>query len=345
MLKRLTSRELLELLSATWETTIRLAWIEAVNSIRSGIVLKRIVERLERGDLPGAIRALNLDESAYSPLSEALRQAYNAGGVATVDQMPALRDPEGYRLVVRFDMRNPEAETWLRDHSSTLITRIHQDQVVAIRESLSAGLERGDNPTRTALNVVGRVNRATGRREGGVIGLTSQQARYVQSATQELLSGDPEALRHYLTRERRDKRFDKTVLKAIAEEKSLPIETVNRITGRYSDGLLKLRGDMIARTETMAALNASQVAAYRQAIGEGKIDAQAVVKVWHSARDDRVRYSHSRLNGQRVGINGRFTSPYGSQLEYPGDPKAPTFETVGCRCWMQVRVDHLAGLE
>ena len=137
--------------------------------------------------------------------------AFNGGGVAAVEGMPALRDPSGHTIVVRWDVRNLAAEEWLRLHSSTLITGIVQDQETAIRTALEAGLARGDNPTRTALDVVGRVNRVTGTREGGIIGLTAHQAGYVDNARRELSSGDPSAMRNYLDRGRRDKLFDRTV--------------------------------------------------------------------------------------------------------------------------------------
>lgn len=138
-------------------------------------MLRRVVECLERGDINGAIAAMHLDEAAFHPLDEAIRQAFNGGGVATVEQMPALRDPEGHRFVIRFDARNVEAENWLRYHSTTMVSNIIADQQEGIRTALTAGLERGDNSTRTALDVVGRVNRVTGLREGGVIGLTASQ--------------------------------------------------------------------------------------------------------------------------------------------------------------------------
>lgn len=165
-----------------------------------------IGKRLERGDINGAIAAMHLDEAALRPLDEAIRQAFNGNGVATVEQMPALRDPEGHRFVIRVDARNVEAENWLRYHSTTLVSNIIADQQECIRTALQAGLERGDNPTRKALDVVGRLNRVTGRREGGLIGLTASQGNAVARARQELLSGQPDQLRSYLTRGRRDTR-------------------------------------------------------------------------------------------------------------------------------------------
>lgn len=344
MLKRLSPRERFEQLVATWEPILRAAFIEAIDDIRSNIVLRRIVERMERGDIAGAIQAMNLDEAAFRPLDEAIRQAFSGGGVAAVEQMPVLRDPEGHRIVIRFDARNIEAESWLREHSATLLRAILEDQREAIRVSLAEGLARGDNPTRAALDVVGRVSRATGRREGGILGLTAQQSSYVGRARQELLSGDPDALRNYLSRGRRDKRFDKTVMKALREGKPLPRDVVDKIVSRYSDGLLKLRADTMALHETFTGLNEAKMQAYRQAIAKGAVRVETLTKSWHDSRDGRVRHSHWVMNGQKVPFDGKFVSPSGALLDYPHDPKAPLAETLGCRCWMNVKMDFVAAL-
>lgn len=344
MLKRLSLRERFEQLVATWEPIIRAAFMEAIDDIRSTIVLRRIVERLERGDVNGAIRALNLDEAAFRPLEEAIRQTFNGGGVAAVEHMPALRDPEGYRVVFRFDMRNPAAEGWLREHSATLVTNIVADQKAAIRAALEDSLARGDNPTKTAVNVAGRVNRVTGRREGGVIGLTAQQTDYVARARQELFRGDPEALRNYLARGRRDKRFDRTVAKALREGRPLPRETVDKIVGRYADGLLKLRADTIALNETFGALGASKDEAFRQRIERGDIQAQNVTKTWKHTPQERPRLQHVAMQGQKVQFDQPFMAPDGTPIPYPHAPGVPARHTLGCKCFAEYRIDFVAEL-
>lgn len=345
MLKRLTPREQFELLVSQWEPVIRKAFLDAIADIKSNVVMKRVVERMERGDVAGAIEAMDLDATAFRTLDKAIAETFEGGGIASTSNMPTLRDPEGHAFTVRFDVRNIVAENWIRDHSSQLVTNIIADQRNSIRQALEAGLERGMNPRTTALDVVGRIDTATGRRTGGVLGLTAQQELFSQKALGELLSGDEALLRHYLTRERRDKRFDRTVSKAIRDGKPIPAETVQRMIGRYRDNLLKLRGDTIARTETMAALGQSNIEAYRQAIADGKVSASVVFKIWHSTPDGRTRHTHRVMNKQKVSFDGKFQSRPGVFLAYPCDPDAPVEETVNCRCFMQVKIDHLAGIE
>ena len=345
MLKRLTPREKLEQLAATWEPVLRRAWQEAIEAVKSAVVLARIIERLERRDIDGAIHALDLDPAFFRPLDKALLDTFEGGGVATVEGMPVLRDPDGHRIAIGFNVRAPEAEAWLREHSSGLVREITADQLETARVTLTAGMERGSNPRHVALDLVGRKNRATGQRQGGSIGLTSTQAGQVENARQRLLSGDPAQIRKLLELKSRDKRFDKA-LRKLAEEGGTPDQSfVSKWTGQYADRLLKLRGEVIARTEAITALNRAQIAAYEQAIAKGAVDAQAVTKTWMATMDGRTRDTHMLLNGKAVGFREKFQSFSGAQLEYPGDPNAPASERINCRCTMLLKIDHLRGIK
>lgn len=336
-----SNRSRFEQLLDKFEPLLQQAFLDAVTDIRSRVVLKNLVEALERGDVAAAIDILGIEREAFGKFELAFADAYNAGGIDMAGSM-VLRDPNGSRIAFRFGVRNPEAEAWLRDHSARLVTRIVDDQREAIRVALTEGLAQGNNPRTTALDIVGRTSRATGSRTGGLIGLTAPQERFVASARQELLSGDSVALRNYLSRERRDKRFDALVRKAIAEGRALDKATVDRIVGRYADRLLALRGEMLSRTETMMALGKSRDDAMRQAILSGKVDAAFVTKRWSSAGDNRVRHTHRTLNNDEVGFYQSFQSPSGATLRFPGDPDAPISETSGCRCTLEYRIDYTA---
>ncbi|WP_246675739.1 head morphogenesis protein [Mesorhizobium sp. B1-1-4] len=317
---------------------LRAAFLEAIDDITSNIVLRRIVERLERGDINGTIVAMHLDEAAFRPLDEAIRQAFNGGGVAAVEGMPALRDPFGHTVVVRWDVRNVWAEEWLRLHSAGLVTDIVADQIIAIRTALEEGLARGDNPRQTALDVVGRVNRVTGRREGGVIGLSSTQSDYVARARRELASSEPDQLRNYLTRARRDKRFDRSITAAIREGKPIAKEAVDRIVSRYADGLLKLRADTISLHETFAALGASKDIAFRDQIGKGNVRADTVTKTWRHTPGEHPRIQHIAMHGQVVRFDQPFMAPDGTAIPYPHAPGVPARHTLGCKCFCEYRI-------
>ena len=57
----------------------------------------------------------------------------------------------------------------------------------------------------------------------------------------------------------------------------------------------------------------------------------ALVKVWFSMEDDRVRPTHAEANGQSVAVDEKFTVG-GSKMDHPGDMTAPIEEWINCRC-------------
>lgn len=342
---RKTSRQIVEELLDKHEPLIREAFLRAIDDIRSSVTLRVMVERLERGDIIGAAEAVNVDPAAFGPLERAIAEAYYDGGNAEVGNYPLVRYPDGSRVIWRFGVRDPIGEAWLREHSSRLVTRTTEDMREAIRVALSEGFARGQNPTRTALDVVGRVSRSTNRREGGIVGLTAQQSRAVENARRRLLSGDPAALQEIFGLKRRDRRFDRTIAKAIREGKPLPAEFIAKWTGRYSDSLLKLRGDLIGLNETHAALARSREDAIRQQIEAGKVDAQDVTKVWRHTPQESPRLHHQQMNGKAVAYGEKFELPNGVRMDYPHSEDAPISETAFCKCHYALKVDFFASVE
>jgi hypothetical protein len=340
MARRPTARQRLEALSAKFEPALQAAFLAAIEDLRNGAQIGRIAERLERGDIDGALRALNIEPAAFRLFEEGVREAYISGGIATTTGLPALRDPSGAQVVVRFDARSPGAEAFMRDLSGRRITRMTDDILVAARQHMTQGMVDGRNPRSVALDLVGRINRATGRREGAIIGLSSSQEGFVATARQDLLSGDPASMRHYLGLGRRDKRFDRTVLAAIRDGKPLKRDIIDRMIGGLSDSYLLLRGETIARTEAIGALNASHRESFEQAIASGYVRRQDVRKVWRATRDNRTRDTHRAIGDESVGFDELFSNG----LLYPCDPNGPASEVVNCRCSVDYRIDFFANL-
>nr|WP_153316683.1 phage minor head protein [Sinorhizobium medicae] len=329
---------------ATYEPRLAAAFREAIEEIKSNIVLARVIERLERGDVNGAVEATQIEPEAFSALELVLQEAFNAGGTNAVGELPKVMDPQGNRVIWRFGVRNPVAEAILRELSSMMVTHITDDQRQGVRQALEQGLARGANPRSTALDVVGRQSRVTGCREGGVIGLTRYQIEFIERARVHLASGDPDQMNRYFELKTRDKRFDRTVMAAIRAGKPVPGDALIKIVGRLRDKNLLLRGEMLARTETMMALSSARDEAMRQQIEAGKVQVQDVTKVWRSAGDSRVRHTHRALNGKAVGLDEVFQSRSGALLRFPGDPRAPISEISGCRCRLEYKVDSIGAV-
>lgn len=275
-------------------------------------------------------------------LDDALRAAFIDAGRALIAGVP-----EGMEAVIRFQGRNPRAERWAAERSSQLITEVLADQRDAVRMVVSDGIAQGRGPRDTALEIVRRINRANGKREGGIIGLTSRQAGYIENARMQLQSGDPVELRKYLSRALRDRRYDNIVRRAIETGRPIPAGQIERAIRSYSNRMLKHRGDVVGRTETLTSLNAGRREGLEQMIERGAVPRDRINKIWRATGDDRTRENHMLMNNQKVDGDAPFRTPFGYQLLYPGDSSmgAPPEETIQCRCWVEYEIDYLGMID
>lgn len=350
MARQMTRRQL-EQLAESFEPSIRRAFLDAFYDARNQAAVRMVAELIAAGRVEAVADLVGLNAPRFSPLVEAIRATYLRSGILTAGEIPALTSnfslggrwspSRGYRVAWNFDITNPEAESWLREHSSRLVTGIVEDQRQAIRLFAAEGMALGRNPRQTALDIVGRVSE-TGRRTGGVIGLTSQQAQFVANARAEL--SDPDRMAAYFDRQRRDKRFDATVRKAMESGKPLSAEQIDKITGRYADRLLALRGETVARTESLTAMSAAREESYRQAIEAGDISPENVTCTWGATGDSRTRHSHMAMNGQERIFGEPFVTPSGARMMFPGDTSlgAGVEETIQCRCTKRYRINYAA---
>lgn len=332
-------RTLLDLLD-NLAPQVRKAFLESFDNIRSDVQLGLMIASLERGDIDGALRFLNIETAYFAPLDQALTLAYTQGGDWTVEGIRRAAKGQGATIVARFDGRNVRAEEYLREQSGRLITGIVADQTESIRSALTQNMIDGVSPRKAALDVVGRINGVTGRREGGLIGLTQAQAQYADNALAQLRSGDPAQMRQYLTRTARDKRFDRTVRAAIEAGKPVSAADSTRITNRYRDILLRKRGEAVARTELLGSLHAAQAEGTQQLIDSGKITADQITEEWDAANDGDTRDTHAAADGQIKRSDGTFLIG-GYPMRFPGDASlgAPAEEIVHCRCRVRQSFD------
>ncbi len=332
------SARYIEELAQSWEPTMRAAFIAAVRDARQRANLTAIARLLENGDVEGAIRAVGLDPSAFSPLAIERARVFHEGGAATALQIPSRATEQGYRLSVLFDATNPRAERIVAENSLRLATELVDDQIAMMRTSLSEGLNAGRNPRSVALDLVGRINPATRVREGGTLGLHSTQERWLANYVSDLGSDDPATLRTLLDRGLRDKRFDRSIAKAIREGTGLPPEIQAKMRASYANRALKWRGDLIAKQETLSALREAQVEAWNQGIDKGVVKREEIRKFWVTAGDLRVRPEHQQIPGMNPdgrAWNEPFQTPTGTSMFAPHD------HDLACRCRMNVRVNYV----
>jgi hypothetical protein len=88
------------------------------------------------------------------------------------------------------------------------------------------------------------------------------------------------------------------------------------------------RAVIIARTETLGALNASRLDAFTALQDDGGVPLQ---KIWLATKGPRTRPAHAAADGQRVPMN-EFFIVGGQPLMFPGDKTGSASNTINCRC-------------
>jgi hypothetical protein len=340
------------------EPTVRAAFLQSVQAVANDTQLAVLVAAIERGDVQAALAALRLGPEYFNALDRAIRAAYIEGGEAAIAAFLASASAQGVGVVARFNERNVRAEAYLSQHAATMVQQISESVRATVRQVILDSAQVGTSSRTTALNIVGRINRATGNREGGVIGLTRSQAAWLSNpayrrngtapgALEQLISGDPSLMRSYLTRRTRDRRFDRAVLAAIREDRVIPTRQARAMVRAMQTRVLRMRGETIARTELHRALHASQDEAMWQTLDEAGLRPDAATGIWDASEDKATRPSHADMDMQRRQGNEPFRSGDGNLMRYPGDAAlgAPASDIINCRCIKRVDIDFLSGLQ
>ncbi len=141
--------------------------------------------------------------------------------------------------------------------------------------------------------------------------------------------GHPELINFLDTKPLRVQGINNVTREAVRAElkEALAIgESLNKIENRILSVFETTpeRARLIARTETIGAMNAGSQAAM--------VDAEVPYKMWLSAQDGRVRETHAAASGQIVKVNEAFRVG-AALLEFPGDPRCgDPGEVCNCRC-------------
>ncbi len=322
---------------------LRSAFQIAISDVVDNAVLKDLIAAVKANQINTVFKLLGFSEAAMRPLTAAIEETFETGGIFVGRTFPKILNTSDGRMIFRFNVKNERAESWLRNNSSALVGRLEDEARTNVRNTLQAGMSDGRNPRKVALDIVGRMNRQTGHREGGIIGLSKNQESWVRSARTKLTTLD----KNYFDLQLRDKRFDSTVAKAIESGKPLSGEVVDKLMDRYKANALKKRALDIAQTETIQSLNRADYEATKQAVDSGAVRNGAVTREWDTTGLDNVRNSHRGMDGQKVGLDEAFTTPRGDRLMFPGDRSlnAPAREIVNCHCRVKTVVDWFDGVE
>lgn len=391
----------MEALIETLNDALAAVFLAAIANLRGNIDFVALVAALQRNDIEAALDALNIERSAFSGYvverqtafakagevsssvltkqrAKAFQRPRNptvrgpvlppepAGPSGPTTPPPALSfdGPEPANIVFRFDMTNPRAEAKIRTEAASRVVGYVEEQVEAARQVIADGFQRGEGPQTIATDIAGRINPISGRREGGIVGLSDPQVGYVDNMRRRLLSGDPDEMMKVLGsfdkdgkwkegtgQTLRDRRYDRTIKKAIrdvAAGKPNPLtrDKIDEMAAKYSDRLLERRAEDIARTETAQGVEMARAEATKQALDKAGLPDNAVTKTWvHQGGFRNARDVHLAMNGKTVdGIDMPFILPDGSVMLYPHDPAGGVKNNANCRCRGDQAIDWAFGL-
>jgi hypothetical protein len=281
-------------------------------AIRLAQLYRRWIDRLlGRGE-----QALNLADGFIDALGPAITDAFTRG----LTRPPvALPDDPRYRIEVDFDLINPAQRRHIAEYVLDRIVQITDDQREQIRQALmDQSVLRGIGPIEVARTIK------------EAIGLTAYQRGVVASFRTQLNELDPRAMQ----RELRDKRYDRTVARAIETNEPLGAEQVDAMVDAYHRKMLALRAQTIARTESLRATSYGGLARAQDIMD--RFPELDVTKRWLATHDGRTRPTHMDLHGKEVdGMTGNFITSAGNTLRWPLDDTAPADEIINCRCTLQ----------
>ena len=322
----MNAREVLQALDGM-EPALQKAYLDQIKGTISAATLAEVKRAIADGD-DNKVMSL-LPVGLFAGFVELLRSGFVKGGATEMGGIRVV----GLIVGRQFDAYDDAAAEFLRSQRSDFLSAALDDRQKTIQAILEAGRANGQSAAKTALDLIGRTSKQTGRRSGGVLGLSKPFTDSVIAARAELASNDPAMLKKYLKRKRRDPRYDNAVKNAIESGKKLSVDSINTIVGRYADRLLDTQALTTAATFAAQSLSEGRDQAWRQAnAATGNL--LLIEKKWNSKGDAHVRGTHQVLNAQKVQQDQPFISPSGARLMHPGDTSlgAPMDEIANCRC-------------
>lgn len=312
-------------LIANAEAAFQAEFLAALRTIRDSINLDELAVLLEQARFQEAFAIVGL---AAGRLGVVWTEQFSLAAQDTADFL-AIED-----IVIGFDRTNSRAVQAMRNNQLRLVTEFTEQQRRSTQAALIDGIQRGANPREVA------------RAFRNSIGLTAQQEKWVRNYERQLQGLD----RGALSRELRDRRFDRTVRRAIDTGEPLTPAQINKMVGRYRRRALALRAETIARTEALRSAHGGVDEMYRQAIESGQLQGDQLTRTWETALDERVRAfgigsqtSHRTMHGQQRLIGEPFVSGAGNLTLHPGS-FGVGLEDINCRCLVTTRIRSLSSL-
>jgi len=289
---------------------VALRWTAALVKYQGTINLVQLESAIASGNLQAMEAVVNahaMQQVLEKAMRDPIMQATRAGGLASQAALKA------YGIEADFNAVHPNVILYARNRAAALVTSVPED----VRDTIRLV---------TALGAAGRatvVEQAKMIRE--VVGLPRNWALAPLRFSDELHAA---ALRGSIgTLGRRLSGADMVKVRGAIEGGTADSAFIQEISATYTQRLINLRAETIARTESLAAANYGVHESWIQAVDDGSLP-QEVKRVWIVTPDDRlcpICIEIPDMNPDGVGVEEQFDTPEGPV----DDPPAPH---PNCRC-------------
>lgn len=275
--------------------------------MKSGLVDQFIQDVLSEPDLDRAFLAFRqqIRQTVVDSYTTSIRDLPKAG---KVDGVPA----------IAFDHLSPKVIDGIRTLESEAINTLKGDVKEITRTYIENGLRDGKAPA------------AVARELRSVIGMAPNQAAAVDNFESMLRAGDKEAL----TRVLRDKRYDRAIDKAFADD-GLTEAQIKTMTSAYKRKMIAYNANLNATTHTRDAYKLGQSLSWQDADAKGVIpEGFQAVKTWiHLDGQAHPRPEHEAMNGETVPADENYSN--GDSYAGEGDP-------WNCKCLDRFSIGRIA---
>lgn len=307
---------------------IKAAFYRAMGNAHASLNFDELIDAVRAADVYRIAQMLQVDAADLYPLIEAVRGAFIAGGTSVIA-------PRGITGGFGFNGQHYRAERIIAETGARLVSEIGSPGPEVIRTILLRGQVQGTGADRIARQLAGAVNRITGVREGGVLGLDGPRALRAENVR--AILSDPARIADYFKADgtprytSTGRNFDAMVRRAIKEGRALPSADLERVARAHEARLLKDRGVTIAQNEAFVAQAQGRNEAFRQMLANP--DVESITKRWQHSSLQHPRPDHQRLDQVTVNFDDAFPPmDDGAILAYPHDPAGGPQHSISCRC-------------
>jgi hypothetical protein len=313
---RISDGPVIEALLAKLEPRLRARFREAIAWLRTRYTVKELEQLIADGR---AAQVLADDAAkAGAKFAAEVQAVYIA---AARELAEVLSERTG--IPVALDATNPRALRQLERMRLQIVGELRREQRDLVVDLVTDAVARGKHPVTAARTV------------RDALGLTKSQRQHVRNYRRYLETLDGRALERQL----RDRRFDKTVARAIKSGTALTPKQISRMVARYEQRYIRRRATVVAHAHALGAVHGGAFEGWQQAADSGAVRRSEIRRGWRTGPATKHRREfHQSIVGQVVGLDESFISGRGNALRFPHDPEAPLSETLSCRCQVITRL-------